>query len=418
MRFPKIIDLDQEQRQVFNNAPSDKNIVITGSPGTGKTIMALHRAMKLAQLGKKPHLIMYNRVLAKYTNSGESKTDVKVSTMHKWIYDWWKGAAILKGKKLPMVIIDKYNKKFDWKAIFQEIIQINNKKDLEELNWGHLLIDEGQDFEEEMYFTLNALSGHFKSYELECMITVFADDNQRLQISNNSSVEDICKMFSIKKDDLTRKYSLTKNFRNTIETANFAKYFQVKDHETPQRAPTRKGTIPSIYFFDNTDTIVKFIIRLVLNYPGKQYGIIIDGTKYDVNQYYKKISESKDIKNIKVQAYISGNNNFSDEKLNFLIPNSITILNKQSAKGTEFDYVFYLGLEKKNFDSSEGINEKMSLYVMSSRPREDLYILFNNVSTDAAHMSILKTFPNFDNDICKYSGFGALKGKEKLILKT
>jgi len=184
MRFPKIIDLDQEQRQVFNNAPSDKNIVITGSPGTGKTIMALHRAMKLAQLGKKPHLIMYNRVLAKYTNSGESKTDVKVSTMHKWIYDWWKGAAILKGKKLPMVIIDKYNKKFDWKAIFQEIIQINNKKDLEELNWGHLLIDEGQDFEEEMYFTLNALSGHFKSYELECMITVFADDNQRLQISS------------------------------------------------------------------------------------------------------------------------------------------------------------------------------------------------------------------------------------------
>lgn len=418
MRFPRLIDLDQEQRLVFNNAPTDKNIIITGAPGTGKTIMALHRAMKLAQLGKNPQLIMFNRVLARYTNSGDSKTTVKVSTMHQWIYQWWRGSTILKKKRIPEIKIDKFNKRFDWKAIFQEIIQINDKKSLNELNWGHLLIDEGQDFEEDMYFALHNISGYFRSHGLESMITVFADDNQRLQISQNSSISDICEMFSIEDCDTLRKYSLTKNFRNTLETAKFAKHFQVNDHEVLQRPPTRKGQIPSIYFLDSMDTIIKFISRIVSNFPGKQHGIIVEGSKSDVHEYYKQISQSKEFKDVKVNAYISGWKSFSDEKLDFISSNTITILNKQSAKGTEFDYVFYVGLEKASFVDSEGINEKMSMYVMSSRPREGLYILFNNVSLDSSYMDILKIFPNFENEICNYTGFGPLKGKEKQILQA
>ena len=60
----------------------------------------------------------------------------------------------------------------------------------------------------------------------------------------------------------------------------------------------------------------------------------------------------------------------------------------------------------------------MSLYVMSSRPREGLYILFNNVSLDSSYIDILKIFPNFDSNLCNYIGFGTLKGKEKQILQV
>ncbi|MEE4211306.1 MAG: hypothetical protein V2I43_18810, partial [Parvularcula sp.] len=94
MRFPSLSDLDREQRRIYGDAPADGAILVVGPPGTGKTVMAFHRAQKLGKLGQDPHVIMYNKVLAKYTSSRSNVApDVGVSTMHTWAGKWWKRAT-------------------------------------------------------------------------------------------------------------------------------------------------------------------------------------------------------------------------------------------------------------------------------------------------------------------------------------
>jgi DNA helicase IV len=74
MRFPKLTDLDAEQKAIYNGAPPAESILVIGPPGTGKTVMAFHRAAFLQALSKRkadkaldPRVIMYNAVLATYT---------------------------------------------------------------------------------------------------------------------------------------------------------------------------------------------------------------------------------------------------------------------------------------------------------------------------------------------------------------
>ena len=164
MRFPSLDDLDREQKTIYGHAPHDENILVVGPPGTGKTIMAIHRAMKLKDLNKNPTLIMFNRVLNRYTNSGQSQTNVKTSTMHKWASDWWRDSGFsgpLPKTKKSDGSIDNFS--IDWKEVFSQaaIRQANN--DLKRISWGHLIIDEGQDFEKDMYWTLSNISQILKS---------------------------------------------------------------------------------------------------------------------------------------------------------------------------------------------------------------------------------------------------------------
>jgi KaiC/GvpD/RAD55 family RecA-like ATPase len=41
----------------------DKPIVVTGPPGTGKTVIAFYRAENAAKAGQRPQVVMFNNVL-------------------------------------------------------------------------------------------------------------------------------------------------------------------------------------------------------------------------------------------------------------------------------------------------------------------------------------------------------------------
>ena len=68
MRLPKFAELDEDQRKIFSESPTDGAMLVVGPPGAGKTVVAIHRAMRLSMENPKEivNFIMFNKTLKIY----------------------------------------------------------------------------------------------------------------------------------------------------------------------------------------------------------------------------------------------------------------------------------------------------------------------------------------------------------------
>jgi len=79
-----IASFDREQQSLYLNDIEGKKIVISGSAGTGKTIIATSLARKHSAEGKRVLLLTYNIRLAQHIRDTLKNTDVDVSTAHQF----------------------------------------------------------------------------------------------------------------------------------------------------------------------------------------------------------------------------------------------------------------------------------------------------------------------------------------------
>lgn len=405
MRFPSLSDLDREQRRIYGDAPADGAILVVGPPGTGKTVMAFHRAQKLGKLGQNPHVIMYNKVLAKYTSSRSNVApDVNVSTMHTWAGKWWKRAT---GSWPPTVAGDRWA--HDWNQICARALNAFQNGAGRKFTWGHLVIDEGQDFPPQMYMALGTMLKQLETFGVSAQVTIFADDNQRLQANRNSRIKDI-KDYLFLGSTAGRVFSLQKNFRNTRPIAEFAKFFQVGNESGIADLPDTDGEKPQVVFAGNDRDVADFIARKAKINPGKQVGVIVYGGTKDVKRAYNQVKArvAELPKQPRLQMYLSGDGTHTHDALDFESGNTITFLHVQSAKGLEFDIVFFIGMEGMSVDSSGFLNERMALYVMSSRARSELYIAFKDIDPNAGLPASARLLPRPSRNLCRYVGIGSL----------
>ncbi len=367
--------------------------------------MAFHRAQKLGKLGQDPYVVMYNKVLAKYTSSRSNVApDVGVSTMHTWVWKWWRRAT---RSNPPMIAGDRWA--HDWTEICARALNAFHNGASRKFTWGHLIIDEGQDFPPQMYMALGMMLKQMETNGVAAQITIFADDNQRLQAERNSRIKDI-KNYLFLGSAVDRVFGLKKNFRNTRPIAEFAKHFQVGNESGIAELPDTDGENPQVVFAANDRDIADFIARKAKINPGKQVGVIVYGGTKDVKRAYNQVKArvSELAKPPSLQMYLSGDSTHSDQALDFESGNTITFLHTQSAKGLEFDIVFFLGMEGMSIDTSGFLNERMALYVMSSRARSELYIAFKNIDPNADPPPSFRLLPRPSKKLCRYVGLGPL----------
>lgn len=347
MRLPAFEDLSKEQDLIYN-LELDGNYLVSGPPGTGKSVMALYRAQVLTFDDREPALLMYNNVLQQYTEQAADALEVAgfVRTFHSWMWRFWREHF---KRQPPTLEGDSYA--LDWAEMTSQFFA--SPPDPGTL--ADLLVDEGQDlslgfFRLTRFFARN--------------ITVFADENQQLS-DQNTTLAEIAKAISA-----DEQLELKRNYRNTAEIAAVAaKYYCGTPTGIPE-LPTRHGERPTLRRYDSDADLADFIARYVKGRNNLTIGIACENKRMQYRLF--RLLEERKLP-VPVQMYASGNK--QHKTLDFDAA-AVTVVNFRSLKGLEFDTLFVPELQQHSADPTSAAT-RMMFYVVMSRARDELHLSYS-----------------------------------------
>ena len=169
----QLITLTHEQALLLNRLARQRRMVVTGPAGSGKTVLAIERAERLAEKGKRVLFICFNRALRDHLRKTKRNKNLLINNFHSACLALAKRAEISLSTddgseptreywkdELPMALVaavDKLGKQYD--ALF---------------------VDEAQDLDADW---LDALTYTLKDPD-DSYIWLFMDDNQRVYDTN------------------------------------------------------------------------------------------------------------------------------------------------------------------------------------------------------------------------------------------
>jgi DNA helicase IV len=350
--LPDFNDLSPEQDDILD-LPLDSSVIVTGPPGTGKTVIAIWRANMLHRAGRPTLLLMYGKLLSTYTATAVKKLglDSSVSTYHSWFPQFYKETY---GEFPPKLAQWKY----DWTACKEKML---NSPVPEKLR-RHIIVDEGQDMPKDFYLVLRLVSSS---------MTILADENQRIT-EDQSTIAEIQAASGVKE-----VRTLTKNFRNTRQIAEFAASFYVGlPSGIPELPPqSRAGERPILLHHKDLGESVRHLINYEKTYGDHSIGVLVPQV-WQLKSLYRRLGRKT---RRPVQAYIAQKNNGGLPVLDFAQP-GIKLVTWASAKGLQFDTVFLPELQAVKGDpKSDEI--RMKMYVLSSRARQRLFLMYTGDGT-------------------------------------
>ncbi len=324
------------------NLPTNQNFVIKGSPGTGKTVVALYRAAQMRR--KKVLLLVYNRPLMMYLQSAIEELDLdncEVSTYHSWIANFYQEEF---GSSVPM--LDKYV--HNWLKIINDCRNVRAKYD-------HIIIDEAQDFPKELLRLLNKVGKN---------VTCFIDSNQAIT-AGMTGVVDVIESFCVEAPQ-----TLEFNYRNTKEIAAVAKLYWNKDgfYARARREGNRK---PTLVHVDDYDEQTDAICEIVRDNLDASIGVFVNNKSLNIT--YDNLSNELDGE-VDVQMYKSMGHNDIDFN-----SDGVKILSYGTVKGLEFDIVILAAFDRVK-TTDDAVADQNRAYVATSRAKNDLYICYFNES--------------------------------------
>lgn len=343
-KLPSFQDLSPDQEMILD-LPLDGKWLVTGPPGSGKTVMAILRAVTLSRSGQHPTLIVYNRVLNWYLEDVIDAMGLRgaARTYNAFLSNWfWRHYQ----QDVPHLPSSRFD--YDWNTIL-EIVTSNP----EPPKLDHLIVDEGQDFPPQFYQMLGYISNN---------VTIFADDNQPLT-RTSSMVHDI-QQNAIPE----AHYQLRQNFRNSRPIALVARQYYCGTVDAPPDLPERSGTVPYLVRYPNLREQVNGILRYEAAMPRAHIGVVT-GTNAMQNTIHDLLA-GRTVNPL--QRYQAGHN---AGRIDFNQP-GIVLLNFQSVKGLEFDVLLIPGGESSYLRWNND-RHRMATYVQTSRPRFDLRVLYS-----------------------------------------
>jgi DNA helicase IV len=337
-RLPALRQLTRDQRRALSSV---QPIIVTGVPGSGKTVVSIYR---LLQTSPKPELFTYTRMLRASIKSNTFQQNTvaanNVHSVYKWFWD-----------ECKVFLSEKINDE----NILYQVLNSNN------ISFGEVIFDEGQDLPLSFYKAIKKIS---------TQISIGADEAQQLYPDKSNITESDLK--NLLSNNIV--YELTENFRNSYETFRFARQFvpenpRAFDTNILERLKVNKQSYELPYIYQRTFQVEinQVIASIIENYGDETIAILLDGQKRV--DYYANIIKGLGVEYSKYHSRLSRPEKQNTE--NNL--KNILITTYKSAKGLEFDNVIM-----PDFEEAEETNRK-SYYVGATRARLRLFIIYTQM---------------------------------------
>jgi hypothetical protein len=229
-----INSLTNDQFQVLNILRYQRHVLVAGCAGSGKTLIAIQKALLLDKAGARTLILCHNRNLARYIDNLVQGTGITVIDFTTWVNQ----------------IIGKKEDLTDQWSNYEEPSQENITLAFDQLSrtsdrYDAILVDEGQDFRDEWWLLVEAALIN-PEYGI---LYIFCDDNQAL-LPHRS-----------KYPITAPPVILSKNCRNAGEVYDVVRRFH---HQSPEPSIQLKGEgLTKRWVFDigNEISIIKTAVQ-------------------------------------------------------------------------------------------------------------------------------------------------------------
>ncbi|MCL8014234.1 AAA family ATPase [Streptomyces sp. AS02] len=338
-------DLTPAQRDCLDALPLTGNHVVSGPPGSGKSLLAAHRAAHLALTGRPTLLLSRSnllRQLLRDTLQGLTVpgAPVEAATVHGWVLRHF-------GYGAPRT----QDGWFDWTALTGQAAATLGEDDA---TTPHLVVDEGQDLSPGFYRLARIAAAS---------VTVFADECQRLT-ETNSTLTEITDALGRS----TGRVEIAGNHRNSREIASLAEYFRTGG--TRPDIPLRSGPLPVVRHYSGTKDLADDITGLAARHPRDRIGVIVNSlrTAADLMRRLERAGLAQE-----PQLYSSAASSGRYRDLDLARP-GVVVVHRASAKGLDFDTVVIADAESDSAADPTSAALRMAYYVMITRARERLVL--------------------------------------------
>lgn len=339
----KRLQLTSDQLRLLDFLRSRRRVSISGCAGTGKTILAVEKAKRLAAEGFRTLLTCYNRPLAdNLAFNCRGVVGLEVMSFHQLCYRRIEMAKRSAGRDL----LGEAKLNLRGKDLYDVQLPAALAYSLEVLpdSYDAIVCDEGQDFREEYWLPLELLLSDCE----KSPFYVFFDDNQNLYSRVGT--------FPIQ----DAPFSLAVNCRNTRQIHSLAYQFYKGD---PVELPELQGEAPTFESVSGLANQAKKIAEKITNLiarhrvsPGDISVLVVDAMRK--SDYYDALARFSIPKPAEWGVENHG------------APNSVLVDTVQRFKGLESPIVFlWIG------DSADVISSSELLYVGISRAKSMLTVV-------------------------------------------
>lgn len=311
-------ELDDKQYHI--RALKDDDYLIEGCAGSGKTVLALHKAKEIQDSNKGSYLvIIFTKALRSFIEDGIT-------------------ALGLNPKR---------------------VCHYNDLKNLSIKDADYIIVDEVQDFSNDELELLDDMASQY--------FICFGDDDQQIysRKTNNITLQDIKDIIEIEENN---HHILKKNYRLPRKIAEFAHSLIKSDDDFINRCVNLNSEKPLIIKYSSQKNEWDDIMKIITTEEWSDVGILVRN-----NQSVKEIVTYLQSQDFDVEyKYDENYTTFNTLNFNSSLPKVLTY---HSSKGLQFEHVF---MPSCNINSREH-SYKEALFVAITRTYRNLFISYYDV---------------------------------------